>query len=907
MTLGELRARSDPANPANLIFTDPTTDLAVMGYRDLKVWDADGKQLAAHMRATGEGPLIAINDDGAGYPLTVDPLVVSLDQELDAGRNTRGNPYSVAISADTLVLGFPEAEGRRGEARVMKRMPSGWVLQATLSTPLLQANDSFGASVAIEGDTIVIGKPGRGSRPAVVVFVKSGDFWIEQAKLAEGFGPTGFGYSVAIQGNRLVVGEPGTFPGIVKVFQRSGTSWSLQATFGGAANSLFDYSVALDGDLVVIGAPGTYPGGSGGGSGSVFVYQSVGALWLDPVGILRNPRAGSSGTDRFGASVGISGTTIAASAPAEDFSQISQDIGSLYLFEQNGSTWTESARLQSSTPVVNDRFGMALSLLGNTLAARGLNSTAVFIRAGGSWSLAAEATATDNATGNLDNFDFASIGLSAERVLRITKTRIETLAFSGGVWSAGISFDVGGYGGAGDDFGLAIDLDSKAAVIGALNDDTPAGSNAGSAYIFRRSGTLWGYEAKILDSEGAAEDRFGVSVSISGETVVIGADFDDAGALNGAGSVTVYFRNAGVWTRQGGKISGTGTNRNLGRSVAIDGDSFLVGEPASSGAGRAYFYQRTGSAWTLLSTVTSPVPGSAFGYAVALQGNRAIVGDPLRDQTGAVDAGWAYTFKRTAPGAAWVLDQPLGAPTPERGTRFGFSVALDGNRIAIGAPGLPAGWTGGVAPAAGYQGKAFTSVHDGTNWTPLVAAVSGLFVRPFENGYYFGFAMELKGDLLVISAPGYNLISESGGQTQRIGIVELFRFQSGSWARQDLEDGVNSDFYPLDEELDNDGFYGSALALSGESLLVGAYRYSNGFGHVYGYRITDSEAGVPSLSISRSGANIVLTWTPAAGWSLYRSSSLLLHSWQPVTVATDGSYNSPISSAARMFFRLQRP
>ena len=167
-------------------------------------------------------------------------------------------------------------------------------------------------------------------------------------------------------------------------------------------------------------------------------------------------------------------------------------------------------------------------------------------------------------------------------------------------------------------------------------DDGAAGVDQGSAYVFVRSGGVWSQQQKLLASDAAAGDLFGVSVAISGETVVVGAPFDDGAAGFDQGSAYVFVRSGGVWSQQ----------QKLEASDAAAGDM--------------------------------------FGSSVAISGETVVVGAPLDDGAAGTDQGSAYVFVRS--GGVWSQQQKLEASDAAAVDCFGFSVAISGETVVVGAP-----------------------------------------------------------------------------------------------------------------------------------------------------------------------------------------------------------------------------
>ena len=337
-------------------------------------------------------------------------------------------------------------------------------------------NDRFGQSVALDGDTAVIGAfldsdAGINSGSAYV-FTRSGGVWTEQAKLTASDGAVNdqFGSSVALAGDTAVIGAG--FGGAVYVFTRSGSVWTerakLTASDAAAAGS-FGRSVALAGDTAVIGAIGL--GDAGAASGSAYVFSGSGSVWTEQAKLTASDAAAA---DRFGWSVALAGDTAVIGAIGDDGFR-----GSAYVFTRSGSIWTEQARLTASDAAVADQFGRSVALAGDTAVISTIQddsfrgSAYVFTGSGSAWTEQAKLTASDAA--------------------------------------------------AADQFGWSVALDGDTAVIGTIEDD----DSRGSAYVFTRSGSVWMEQARLTASDAAVGDHFGSSVALDGGTAVIGADQDD--------------------------------------------------------------------------------------------------------------------------------------------------------------------------------------------------------------------------------------------------------------------------------------------------------------------------------------------------------------------------------------------
>jgi hypothetical protein len=242
----------------------------------------------------------------------------------------------------------------------------------------------------------------------------------------------------------------------------------------------------------------------------------------------------------------------------------------------------------------------------------------------------------------------------------------------------------------GDRFGAAVALEGDVLIVGAPEDDD-FGSNAGLAYVFHRADGVWALETTLKNESPAANDQFGWSLALSGETLAVGARLDDEPATN-TGAVVVFLRSeAGVWTQQA-KFKGvdTAASDQFGYSVALHDDTLVVGafndDDGGIDSGGAFVFMRSDGVWSQQAKLIPAdlSPSDLYGSAVAVEADRAVVGSP-QDDDGATDAGSAYVFERN--GAAWGLEAKLAPKDPNAQERFGLAVAIDASRIVVGAPG----------------------------------------------------------------------------------------------------------------------------------------------------------------------------------------------------------------------------
>ncbi len=401
---------------------------------------------------------------------------------------------------DSLSAALNTARTRRGDSSLLTPL--------VLNEQKLTASDggifeNFGGSVAISGSTIVVGAPrdniGSNSlQGSAYVFNRHGGNWVEMQKLtaSDGAGFDSFGFSVAISGSTIVVGATfdniggNLLQGSAYVFNRQGGSWvetqKLTAS-DGAANNLFGNSVAVSGATIVVSAPR---------ANIAYVFDRHGGGWVETQKL-----TASDGAAGFGASVAVGGATILVAAPFDDIGgNISQ--GSAFVFNRQGGNWVEMQKLTASDGAAHDDFGWSVAVSGPTLIVGvpfdgiggkfNQGSAYVYNRQGGSWVEMQKLTASDGAA---DDF-FA--------------------------WSVAIS--------------------GSTVVVGTPSFFTGGDFKQGSAYVFNREDGSWLETQKLTASDGemADDDRFGLSVAISGSTIVVGADSDDIGSNFLQGSAYVF-------------------------------------------------------------------------------------------------------------------------------------------------------------------------------------------------------------------------------------------------------------------------------------------------------------------------------------------------------------------------------
>jgi hypothetical protein len=372
---------------------------AILCYSGLQAMDAHGRTLPAGMEVNGDEIHLKIQDRGAAYPVTIDPWLQRT--KLIASEAGIGDGFGspVALSGDTALVGATGTANNTGAAYVFVRNGTVWSEQAKLTASDGVMNDSFGYSVAVSGDTAFVG---TNLAEAVYVFVRNGTVWTEQAKLTDPDGPGQFGKSLALIGDTALVGASGqNATGAAYVFVRNGTVWTEQAMLtasDGVANDQFGWSVALSGDTALVGAYG-----KANETGAAYVYMRSGTVWSEQAQL----SVGVVGGD-FGWSVALSGDTALVGA--------SFASSAAYVFVRNGTVWTEQAMLTAPDLGFSTSVALSgdTALVGDYYAANFTGAAFVFVRTGTVWTEQSKLTASDGY--NLGYFG-RSVALSADTAL----------------------------------------------------------------------------------------------------------------------------------------------------------------------------------------------------------------------------------------------------------------------------------------------------------------------------------------------------------------------------------------------------------------------------------------------------------------------------------------------------------
>jgi len=548
----------------------------------------------------------------------------------------------LSISGDIAIVGG-SLEIDPGFAYIFHRDqggPNEWGQVTKLRADDLGANDPFVISVSMNGDDAIIGAPyedsGGSTSGSAYLFKRNqggADNWGQVAKLTSGDETGGwFGKSVSISGDVVAVGdsadrENGSYSGSTYIFERDPGigNWHLATkhpcppTYH-AEDEYFGRSVVLDGNTAFVGAKGVNPDDIFL-SGSVFVFrQDLGGpnAWglVDEI----IPSDSETGDD-FGISVAVDADTAIVGASGDD--DVGDSGGSAYILQRDhGGTenWGLVAKITALDGSRDDGFGSSVGISGDTAIVGASGDDDLGSRAGSVYILQRDHGGTEN----------------WGQIAKVT-------ALDGSLY---------------DRFGSSVGISGDTAVVGATDDDDH-GSDSGSAYVFQRDhggSNAWGQVAKITPDDGTEGDEFGASVSVSGDTIIVGAHRDDDVGSN-SGSAYMFSRNQGglnAWGLVSKVLASNGSaGDRFGWSVALEGNTavigaFLAGGNNGENSGAAYVFrcnQGGIDTWSQIAKITAPDGAGSdyFGISVSINGDKALVGAYADDDLGD-SSGSAYIF-----------------------------------------------------------------------------------------------------------------------------------------------------------------------------------------------------------------------------------------------------------------------
>ena len=747
-------------------------------------------KLGASVGISGDYAMVGVPNDDTDHGRDVGSVQVFLrteagwvqHQKLNSSDAIDGDEFgtALAMSGNYAVIGTPRKDGvgrNSGAAYVFKLEGTEWVEKLKLVGSDETQGDHFGTSVAIDGDTILVGGH-RTNEPfadggTVYVFERTGENWEETGRL---FAPDGtnfsyFGFSVGLDANTAIVGairddEAGLDAGAAYVFVRNQSGWSLQTKLIGnntRAEDRFGYAVDVDGDFAIVSSPYNR------NTGAAYIYRREGTVWeqkRNRVRIRMIP-IDPDGATFFGTSVAISGQTAVIGAIGAVVGK--EESGAAYVFTENEPPfWNQHTKLAGGDRRGGDQLGYAVAISGDEIIAG-----APLQDAGG-----------------------RSSGAAYIFEKNVEGTWIESAKLSDGETASE------------DQFGTSVAISGNLAVAGAQQGDDVA-PNAGAAYMFERSRFLWLQRGKLTAEDGKAGDLFGNAVAINGETILVGAPgVDDAGPESGAAYIFIRIDD-GEWLQQA-KLIGDDIESfdQFGSTVGLHENTAIIGayskDEVGQDSGAAYVFVRNGNAWTQQAKLTprDAVQGDHFGFSVAVYDDTALVGAHLSNAAGP-DSGAAYIFTRT--GATWRQELQILPNDISIGDEFGYAVDLAKSAAIVGSP--------KENRHLEDMGAAYVFVETRDTW----AQQAKLIASDGEGEDEFGIAVALHEDTAIVGAwkdnhPDPDRFADSSLQVDK-GSAYAFLRDGVSWVEKNRITATDTNEYDR---------FGASVAIKGAFAIVGA-------------------------------------------------------------------------------------
>lgn len=620
----------------------------------------------------------------------------------------------LAIGAYGKVLAAPGVLNGLAEGRVYlyQRQGGSWVASQELALPDPEGEVNFGAALALRGDALLVAAPrwptgGQPEAGRVYLFRDDGlGQWSLEATL-DAPAPQSdgrFGSSLVwLDEQRFAVGAPrendrgAAGAGQVHVYQHGIGGWTFAQTLlptTAEAEAAFGSALALSADSLLVGSPGA----GAQDSGAVDRFGLPGL-----VSTLRTPSPLGPGAG-FGQALAAGDAAVAVGAP---LATVASEFGAgQVLYYPNGLDAAPLPALASAFPESQARFGAALALRAGRLwigepqadvaaapdegivhvlpqLSGGTLGSAVMLNAPSPGLSGRLGTALAvEADGSL------LAGADLDRVGPNGQGSVQRFAVDGAGFAAPERIDRGD-GAYLERFGSAVAVAGEWAAAGSFLETTEAGAEAGAVYLYRQVDGSWERFQRLLSPDAATEQRYGIALALDGDRLLVGAYWDASQGEVDAGAAYVYRFDGTLWQLEQSLYPPTPELQgHFGFSVALDGTRLLVGSPGSDqggfdeGAGFVYVF--LAGQWQFEAFLQMPGQEltAEFGTRVALRGDLALLGAPSASTGGLASAGAVGAFRL---GAGWTFEERLTAPAPAEGAGYGASLALGPDLIAIGA------------------------------------------------------------------------------------------------------------------------------------------------------------------------------------------------------------------------------
>lgn len=781
--------------------------------------------------------------------------------------------YSVAIHGDLLVVGAPGENSYAGAAYVFKKDDGAetWTQIEKIAANDLAANDYFGTSVDIDKFYVVVGAPKEdtflinsssstsGSVTdcgSVYVFrrinsrVATDYLQVEKIMNESGLSNDNFGHSISLFNKYLVIGAPNRATGgKVYVYERTNnrptvdisdpiipsSSSSASSDYVQAEAKAFVDDSGVITDIVItnrgsgygstptvtISAPDLTTGVQATGT-SVLSNDEVDSITITNAGSgYKNPkwilkatlsRTDTDASEEFGKSVSIHENRIVVGCPSDDTN------GSVYVFDRSGDDWNETQRITNPN-ASNDLFGASVDVFEDSIV-----------------------VGAPYYNGSANSSSSSSLDSGAAWLFKLQES----------VWTQ-INRYENNIHSTSNNFGFSVCVWDEDVFVGCPNDDVSY-TDSGSVTVFEpfedveskvllnfdtkpiltevgETPDVWEQHEKFVASDKNTNDKFGTSVDVSGQWVIIGSPSDDYSQISNGGSAYLYYMedrdDPSNWTfMQKLTPSESGTNFQFGTSVSIHGDIAVVGSPFArnyirslydlelTDTGSVFIFKKVGNEWEEIQKLY-PLNGQSldkYGYAVSLHENTLIVGSPGHGLT-VGNTGSAYIYNFNSSTNKFDLVQEINTTNTTNGEQFGYSVSVHEDYAIVGAPRYEpesriSSWNSGCA---------YVYHKDGTVWTEQ----EKLTAFDELSGSQFGYSVAIYGDYCIVGSPysdntatDYSSSSSSSSLSDNYGSAYIFERDGTDWNFLQKLVAPGTEF---------GGMFGYSVAMSYRHTAIGAY------------------------------------------------------------------------------------
>lgn len=598
-----------------------------------------------------------------------------------------------------------------------------WVKESYIEPPDGKSDDRFGEAISVYGNTMAIGTSQHSATDsscdgAVYIFEEQNQQWSLLQKIVPvdecGSSNIFFSAGLHLDGNHLMVGQPysgDNASGAVLVYKKSSNGWIFEDKLEPQQPSdyqTFGNSISVSGNWMLIGSVAHLPTvASDYGSAYFFAYEN--GQWVEKQRVSGNPN--NSLYDQYGQSVALSDSRAFIGVPSDDMDS-GPAAGSVRVLELENGSWVEKDKLAAVHPNIGgyDYFGISLDVSGDYVLIGSPNSGASLLSTGYRSSGVAylylytdqglQTTEVYVPTGQITSLDdFASsVALHSNYVMAEKLSDNDQGNDAGAVYSyqygtenslkQKVTVDGVGY----DFFGDAMEIYENMALVGAKGADINGTWDAGMVYVFEYDGSQWQKHSEIFASNPERFANFGSSISVSGNTVMIGAPVVK---ISGAtvdsditrGAVYVFEYDGANW-QQVDKIEPSALNSQIhfGSKISLNGDRAVISATASSVAtsnilSSVFVFERENGVWVEKQQIPDPSVGeNIFGHSLQLVGDDILIGAPF-DGDSHLFGGAIYVYSKI--NDSWTVSDKLLPPEQEELSLsiFGINISALGDKF----------------------------------------------------------------------------------------------------------------------------------------------------------------------------------------------------------------------------------